>query len=350
MRYKKLSDKKIVAWIEQNFEYKTRRDGEEYLINNPFDGDTGFHFNISPDKGICNDWRGNEWVGVNPKTGKRNKCSFLKFVQLYLNCSYTNALRAVLGATEDIGSYLRPRSQDDAVEAKEEPSVCLPDGSERLVGSKDVKVAKIIVNWLAQRGLSEEDIKLYDIHHRGLEVVWPYYEYDELVYWQSRSRINKMFMFPDSSVGVSKGDFLYGFDLIEPASYLTITEAIFDAHTLGDQTVASGGAALTKNQIKKIRLLGPKDGVVLAPDNDKAGIKSIFSNYKLLNSNNLKVYYSLPPEIEFTKNGEKGVAKDWNELHTHVGMNHREILQSFENNIKAINQRELVRLRSEVSR
>jgi len=350
MRYRRIPNKKIVAWIEQNFEYKTRRDGEEYLINNPFDGDTGFHFNISPDKGICNDWRGNEWTGVNSKTGKRNKCSFLKFVQLYLNCSYADALRAVLGATEDIGSYLRPKSQDDVIKSQEEPSVHLPGGSERLIDSKDVKVAKIIVDWLATRGLSKKDLKLYDIHHRGLEAVWPYYEYDELAYWQSRSRINKIFMFPDSNIGVSKGDFLYGFDLIEPASYLAITEAIFDAHTLGDQTVASGGASLTKNQIKKIRLLGPKDGVILAPDNDKAGVKSVFSNHKMLHANNLKTYYSLPPEIKWEKDGQEGVSKDWNELYTHVRMSHREILQSFENNIKVINQRELVRLRSKMPR
>ena len=78
---------KIIKYIEDNFEYKTRRDGKEYVINNPLNGDTGFHFNINPDKGVCHDWRGDEWAGpINPESNKRN-VSFIKFIRLYKKCS-----------------------------------------------------------------------------------------------------------------------------------------------------------------------------------------------------------------------------------------------------------------------
>ena len=338
MAYIKIPPSKIRSWIEDNFDYKTRKDGEEYIINNPFNGDTGYHFNINPEKGTCHDWRGNEWAGISQRTGQRNKCSFLRFVQKYLNCSFQDAAKAVLGSFVNLKNLERLQTPQEGLKSEEELPVALPDGSERLADASD-KVAGILKKWLASRGVFEDDIKLYNLHHRGMEVVWPYYEYGELVYWQSRSRLNKIFRFPPSDIGVSKGDFLYGFDMVEPATHAIITEAIFDAHMLKDQTMASGGAVLTVNQIKKLKLLGPSDGVILAPDNDKAGMQSVIHNYRLLDSNGFKVYYSLPPH-------EYG-CKDWNEIGEKTDFaNVKEIMES---NINRLNNREMVRLRRRMS-
>jgi len=339
MAYVKIPPSKIRSWIEDNFDYKTRRDGEEYVINNPFNGDTGYHFNINPEKGTCHDWRGNEWSGINQKTGKRNSCSFLRFAQKYLKCSFPDAAKAVLGSFVNFKNLERSQGNQEDLKAEEEPSVALPDGSEKLIHSTD-KVADILKKWLASRGVFEDDVKLYDLHHRGMEVVWPYYEYGELVYWQSRSRLNKVFRFPSSDVGVSKGDFLYGFDMVEPANYVVITEAIFDAHTLKDQAMASGGAVLTANQIKKLKLLGPNDGVILAPDNDKAGMQSVIHNFKLLDGGGFKVYYSLPPQ-EYD-------CKDWNEIGEKTN-DFSSVKKIMESNINKLNSREMVRLRKRMA-
>ncbi len=318
----------IIAWITKNFDYKTRKGDTEYCINNPFDGDTGYNFNINPAKGRCHDWRGDEWAGpINPETNHRN-CSFIKFVRLYRKCRYSEAVRDVLGASVDIRQYLRPENRLTDQNAKKKVAVALPDGVEPLMTSIDSQ-AKILLNWLSTRGYTKEDIIKNDLQHLGMDVYWPYYEFDTLVYWQSRSRLNKRFNFPSldiynksgkivGQVDGTKGDFLYGFDDIEPASYVIITEAIFDKHTLGEQTLASGGAMLTPKQIGKLKIIGPRRGIILSPDNDTAGLKSVISNYQLLSSHGFEVYCSIPPSLKYERDGKEHYTKDWNEIGQYV--------------------------------
>jgi hypothetical protein len=198
------------------------------------------------------------------------------------------------------------------------------------------------------RGIDRNKIEKYGILHAGLDVVWPYFEFDDLVYWQSRSRTDKRFLFPDISVGVGKGDFLYGFDQVEPASYLIITEAIFDCQTLEHQCVASGGAELIDRQLRKIKFLGPKDGIILAPDNDIAGIKSILANARILDALGYKLLFSVPPEIEYdNEDGTKNVTKDWNDLVTKLdGVDPFKVM---EENIHPLGMRERYKLRTIVS-
>jgi DNA primase len=180
-------------------------------------------------------------------------------------------------------------------------------------------------------------------------VIWPYYEFESLVYWQSRSYLNKTFRFPSPDVRdktgnvigkitASKGQFLYGFDDVQMNSYIIITEAIFDKHTLGEQALASGGAVLTSDQLIKIRLLNPKSGIILAPDSDSAGIKSVIQNYSLLKSMDYAVYYSLPPSID---GNDK---TDWNEMFEKFKISKTDIRSALDKNIKPINAMEVVKL------
>jgi hypothetical protein len=326
---------KIIAWIERNFDFKTRKGGEEYRICNPFDSDTSFKFNINPDKGSCHCWTGDEWAGpINPDTGKRN-CSFLKFVKLFRKCSYTEAVKDVLGASGDLKSYLRPENRHSTSEPVRKVAVALPVGTERLVGSDDPQ-ARIVRNWLKSRGYQTEDIEKYDLHFLAMECFWPYYEFDTLVYWQSRNRFNKIYRFPDISIydkegkitgetEGSKGEFLYGFDECESASFVIVTESIFGQYTLGSQALASGGAILTATQIGKLRIIGPRRGIILSPDNDGAGIKSVFSNAKMLSVHGYPLYYSIPPRIEYIKDDKKAFTKDWNEFITELKLSRDEI-------------------------
>lgn len=354
--FKKIPSAKIAAWVEQNFDYKTRKGGSEYTINSPFDSDIGHNFNISPEKGVCHDWRGNEWAGpANPETGKRN-CSFIKFVRIFRKCSYRDALKEVLGTSADLSSYMRPEGRVTDSEAKKKVAVALPAGTELLATSADPQ-ANILIKWLATRGYTPDDIEKTELHHLGMDVYWPYYEFDTLVYWQSRSRLNKRFNFPDIDVRDkkgnivgetegSKGDFLYGFDDVESASYLIITEAIFDKHTLRDQALASGGAALTPRQVGKIKILGPRKGIILSPDNDKAGIKSILENHSLLKE--YKLFYSLPPALEYVdRDGEEKKTKDWNEIGQFV-LGFDKVRGLHDERIRKLSTTELVRLRRQL--
>lgn len=355
---KQLPPAKIETWIKNHFEHKERKSGEELLICNPFDGDSDFKMNINPSKGVVHYWRGDDWAGpVNPKTGKRN-CSFIRFVRLYKKCSYSEAIREVLGTKEGLSEYLKQSRTND--EELQVVVVTLPDGAERLADADDQQ-AKILINWLMQRGYSIEDIDTNNIHYLGVDVFWLYYEFDQMVYWQSRNKFNKVFRFPDIKVfddnGMvvgktdgSKGKFLYGFDDCEFASYVIVTESIFGKQTLGAQSMATGGAALTDDQIDKIRLLGPKNGIILSPDNDDAGVKSVISNYTVLKPLGYPIYYSIPPKVEFNKNGETKFTKDFNEFVQYLKMTPNDVRKMHDNNIKKMSAPELARLHSRLKR
>ncbi|MCK9558546.1 MAG: toprim domain-containing protein [Candidatus Cloacimonetes bacterium] len=308
---------KISAWVYKNFpDCKPRKNGDELRVCNPFDGDTGYHFNISCVKGYAHDWRGDaSWVGYNPNTGKLQYRTFLRFVQSYLtqkrgSCSFPEAVQEVLGASSGVRALFKGQRARLVPESKETTSLALPEGTAKFDESKSKLVIGLLA-WLGSRGVDDRKIKKYKIMYNGLNVVWPYYEYDDLVYWQSRSRINKVFRFPPENVGVTKGQFFYGFDQVEPASYVVITESIFVCLTLEDQCLATGGASMTNVQVKKLKLLGPKDGIILSPDNDKAGIESILHNASILQQLNYKIYYALPPIVKLP---DGKMSNDWNDL------------------------------------
>lgn len=331
---------KVITYIKKNFEYKERRNGEEYIICNPFNGDSGFHFNINPEKGVCHDWRGDEWAGKpNSKTGKRS-CNILRFISLYEKCTISEAIKILLdGETLNIDTNERRTFDEQEVE--------LPN-NKKLIENQEDELAKILISWLQRRSYTLDDIEKYDLRYFGTDVIWPYYEFDILVYWQSRSYLNKKFRFPSpnvfdkggekiAEVKAKKGEFLYGFDDIEVSNYIIITEAIFDKYTLGEQTLASGGAALTSEQLTKIRLLNPKNGIILAPDSDKAGLTSILQNFALLKSLDYPLYFALPDDMGDDKT-------DWNKLFETYKMSKKQIRAMFDKNIKKLTTSSIVKL------
>lgn len=347
----------IENWVKRNFEYKTRKNEQEYLICCPFDSDNEFKFNINPEKGTCHYWRGDEWAGpINPKTGKRN-CSFVKFVRLYKKCSYHEAIKDICNG-EDANKYLHYSQRVSEEQNIREVEVQLPSGA-LLISESVSPIAESLVKWLCSRGYTKQAIKDAELYHIGNTVYWPYFEFDSLVYWQSRSKLNKRFNFPPTNILDSEGktiaktagektEFLYGFDECEYSSYVAITEAIFDQVTIGEQCLASGGAILDDRQIQKLKILGPKEGVILAADNDVAGLKSIISNSTKLLRHGLKPYYSLPIEEFYVKNGESIKIKDFNEMFTALKMSLKEIRDFFSNNIKPVNQMNIIKLKKSI--
>jgi len=192
-----------------------------------------------------------------------------------------------------------------------------------------------------------------------MDVYWPYFEFEMLIYWQARSRLNKRFKFPDENIYGSdgeiagktegtKGDFFYGFDEVDPASYVIITEAIFDQNTLYDQTLASGGADLTVNQVKKLKILGPRKGIILSPDNDDAGISSVIRNKQVLDSLGFPILFSIPPKLKYEENGEVKHTKDWNEIGELIGFD--KVRAIHDEHIRKISVKEILRLKKMLKR
>lgn len=331
MEYYKISPSQIRAYVARHFQFKTRKNGKELVIVNPFRNDGEYKFNINPELGYCHDWRSDAWAGpINPVTGKRY-CTFLKFVQLHQNCSFAQAIE-ILGG---IQNSVDPIIVDDKPDNTDYRPIELPSGVVDFDFANCSLADAIVINWLNRRGVTNEMIVKHKMKRLVTSVVWPYFEFDKMVYWQSRSAVQKVFEFPSQSIyGVSKGEYLYGFDDVEPASYVVVAESIFVALSIGDQCVSSGGASLTDKQIRKIKLLGPRDGIVLAADRDKAGFESIISNGKKLSDIGISVHYVLPPKIEYTDvDGRVRVVKDWNELIEHCHWTHNAVRSSFESSI-----------------
>lgn len=348
----KLQPHQIEAWVSKHFDYdrKTDKNGETWLlIANPFYTNDKRKFNISIDRGICHDWRGDEfWAGSpNPKTGKLNK-SFIKFVKLYRNISYSQAITEVVG-DKDAWKYIHPTNIVEEQEIKI-VGVELPKSSVSLYKDPNNEINSMVINYLKNRGYTMQLIESSMLMRHDFNALWPYFEYEELVYWQSRNILNKVFQFPPTTVEqngkvvgkleASKSDFLYGFDDVEYNKYVIITEAIFDKIMHGDNSVAIGGADISDTQISKLALKKPK-AVILAGDMDKTGIRTgIISNGNKIKSRlGCQIYWSLI-DMDAYKNG----AKDWNDLYTKCKMPISDIKKMMEKNITAFDERGIFKL------
>lgn len=341
----------IQKWVEKNFpEAKTRKNGREYVVCNPLKPSQDKpRLNINVETGGCWDWTGNEWAGPLNHNGKR-QTHIIRLVQLMRGCSYTDAVREI---TEDKDFVYTPYKEELELEDPEYQQVTIPDGFTRLTGPNDFFSARSW-NYLISRGYTPDTILSENIHYKGQEVLWLYTEFGDIVYYQTRNVTSKHFSFPPNEIKdqtgkviakleVTREDVLYGFDFVPRSNYVIIVESIFNRISIGQCCVASAGAAMTNGQMKRLKFLDPKYGVILAPDNDKAGIESIINNGTALLQNGFSVFWTIPPKLEY-KQGH--YIKDWNELYTHMRFNNDKIIETFNMNLSPLNESTIMKLKS----
>lgn len=349
----KIPPEQIRRWLDRNFpSAKTRKGAKEYVVCNPLKQQDQPRLNINVETGKCHDWTGDEWAGApNPKTGKR-ACHITRLIQLIRGCSYREAIKELMGDCPY--SYEAVESKHDQTETPiGYHKVQIPTGYMPLVGPNDF-FSNRVWNYLLKRGYIPEQILKENIHFLGANALWLYTEFGELVYLQSREVISKRFWFPPneivdasgnvvSKLEVTKEDVLYGFDDVPKSNYVIITESIFNKVSLGNHCVATGGAAMTEGQVKRLKFLNPELGVILAPDNDKPGLESVLTNGDLLLSRGFKVFWSVPPRIPI---GSDKYIKDWNELHTELSFNHDKIIETMNKTLIPYNDASRFRIRS----
>lgn len=337
----KLTPDQIESWVARHFEYKRRKGGDEILICNPFvHSDNKFKFNISTVLRETKKGAAGYWVHDWRPSASQFNMSFIRFVQLYKNISFKEALKEICGEGIDLKSILRyskPAIEEPTETPPTEIIVQLPPSALPIAVESPSKIRTIAINYLKSRCVSYELAVEQQIHYTGTSIVFPYLEYDAIVYWQSRSIIDKVFEFPDvRKVKVGKADFIYGFDNAEPHQPVYVAEAIFGALTIGPGGLATGGASMGENQRRKIRAINPSK-VVLAPDNDEEGIASIYKNFQLI-SPYFETHYVLPPKPY----------KDWNDLAKSVAnkeMGRKLVRMYIEKHAKLLSLREIVKLR-----
>jgi len=329
----------IEGWIKANVpHFRTRESSKHgliYLFDNPMvPGDHGFHVGVSPESGWVNDYR--------PQYDLGSK-SFIKFVADVERISYSEAVKELCG--NNAYSIIRDalselKNKDHIVDyAEENPDFSLPKGYRNLSEKQDSIGWKIATNYLESRQVSIDEAKDLGVIYNPMNLCFVYHEYGIPVYWQARSIAEKSFLFPKGSTAE---DFLYGYDGIEPLGDLFITEAIFDKIMLGENCIATGGAVIKPNQVRKIRSLNP-GRIILAPDNDDAGLISLRKNIELLDPYFPgKIYYVLPG------NGKK----DWNDMGKEMGrLDHKNIVLHWaKSRVKILSSAALIRLTMPVMR
>ena len=309
MRYKITPDL-IEQWVARHFpNYKKRGKGHQIKINNPFDGDTGYHFWISLEETSSKKHSEKNYYVHDWRYATYNM-AFTTFVKRYLKVSYFEAIRDIVGGNaSSLRSLLRRTRdvQEDIVDDKIEENIKLPLLS-KLISDSDDKIQKMALQYLLGRMITKQQAIDNNLYCTPSTIVFPYIEYGVMVYWQERSFLEKKFNFPDErTTGLSKTDFLYNFDNVEqPSGCVVIVESIINCLSIGEGCVASGGASLSDNskQVKKLKALEPRM-IVFAPDFDKAGIFSVLDNYSILRKEiSCQYAYCVPPKV--------GV--DWNDL------------------------------------
>jgi len=302
----KITKEQITKWVSRHFEYKLRSGGNQITICNPFDGDTGWHFWISTQVTENKHGKKGIWVHDFRPDKYQYGTSFVKFVQKFKNLSYFDALKDICGGSVKLADKLRAQRAEEIDEPEEiVKRIELPKCKH--FSDKDDSVARnLALSYLSGRCISEETAIRYSLGYTPTHIVFPYFEFGELVYWQKREIGSKMFEFPpEGSTGLKKTNFLFGFDQIEPDADVAVTEAIIDSISIGDFAVATGGAGLSGLQARKIKAMRPSR-VILCPDNDRAGKKSLRQDYELLKSlmPMESLFICLPPDP----------FKDWNEM------------------------------------
>lgn len=285
----------ILGWVKANYPYRLRSNNWLQICN-PLQEkvtgskDTKFRLNINLESGYVHDWRPNH---------QYCNCFILKFIQKLTDCSYNEAVQIIKSA-KPVDVNIDTENSNSSIR---EVHLELP----KLMWSFDnqSKFETIALNYLKSRSIDKDIAKQWGICYGVDSIIFPYIEYDEIVYWQSRDISSKRFLFPKDTGGMSKGKLFYGWHMAEPQSTLYITESLFGAVSIGPGGLASGGATLTEHQAQKLAVLNPTE-IILCPDNDDAGLASLIHNYYLLKQYSDKLYYCVPP----TGNN----VKDWNEF------------------------------------
>lgn len=299
----KLTPAQIENWVSRHFEYKRRSGGKQLVVCNPYDGDTGWHFWISTSLTENKHGKKGIWVHDFRPDKYQYSTSFVKFVQTYKNLSYFDALKEICGGNVKLADKLRAQRAEEIKEPEIIKRIELPKC--RMFSEKvESKARDMALMYLNDRCISEGVAIRYSLGYTPTQIVFPYFEFGELVYWQKREIGSKIFEFPsEGETSLKKTDFLFGFDQIEPGSDVAITEAIIDSISIGDFAVATGGAGIGELQARKIKAMRPSR-VILCPDNDKAGKKSLRHDYELLRGMlpGESLFMCIPPDP----------FKDWN--------------------------------------
>jgi hypothetical protein len=281
------------------------------LVNNPgVPGDKGFHVGIFPEEARVHDFR--------PEMSEYNG-DFVRFVAKVQGYRWIDAYQAITGSAtatiEEMSMRMRLRMDASATKPTEPVApveiVSMPKGF-LPISKEPNKLCQMAIAYLAKRQVSLEEAIKFRFHYGANSLCFPFYEYDELVYWQVRDILSKRFMFPAGLVGQ---EYLWNLDNAPTMGDVFITESIFNAAVIGEGAIAAGTANFSKEQILKLKALQP-GRIILCPDHDAAGVSSLLHNFFAMereavfkSANHNRILYAIPEKV----------GADWNDYAVEIG-------------------------------
>jgi hypothetical protein len=214
--------------------------------------------------------------GVNLHTNKTNcfSCGYnlppLKVVQEIENFKTFPEVKSFLRSLDDSGSFHLVKAE----RKKELPQIELPEGF-RLVGLYDSIVARMVHKNLTNRGFNIMKLMGKGVGYctKGKyagRIIIPYYEQGRLVYFNARKFIDLGEKFKNPSeeeIGIGKSHIIYNHDALYTYSKVWLFESATNALTLGDNTTATGGKALSPWQLNEY-ITSPCEAIVVGLDDD----------------------------------------------------------------------------------
>jgi DNA primase len=237
--------------------------------------------------------KGAYWLVVCPDCGAKEAFCYKKNDIIICSrknmCGAVNNLKDIIKKSNlSIRDFL-PEEEKEIFEEKVSVDLVLPEGLKYFATEETSIVKTIARNYLLSRGFKDDLINELGYVYNSNNVLTnnrifiPFLENGEIVFYVLRDFNGTAKERYLNAPGLLSSNFVYNLDKIKENETLFIFEGLFDALSLKGQI---GTATLTDtistNQVKKIWDRAP-GLIVLVPDNDKAGNKTIERNYKLLN-------------------------------------------------------------------
>lgn len=130
--------------------------------------------------------------------------------------------------------------------------------------------------------------------YKGRFIIPIFNEDDHIVYFQAR-RIRDDIELKYKNPTLEKGSIIYNKHKFDRSMYIIVFEGLIDAMMVGSQGTSCMGSEITENFVSELIGLTDK-GIIIAFDNDKTGIKSLYNFMKKnIHSNRVK-YFLFPCE------------------------------------------------------
>lgn len=229
---------------------------------------------------------------------------------LYLEQLDTYAEAIKLIESEKYSGYT---FKEEEVEIRQKKPMYLPEGV-FLLNQGDSVLARGARNYIKERGFDVEELSRKGWGY-GTEgkyfgyIIIPFYERGTLSYFNARLFMGNgpRYNNPDvTDSGIGKSQLWFNQDALYMYNSIFICEGAFNAQTMGDRGIASGGKAISRYQINQL-IKSPVKRVIILLDPD-AKDRAIDVALRLVNYKKVKVVF-LPEDKDVNDLGKKEVLR-----------------------------------------